>query len=101
MGMPQARTFVVGLSFGLVAGVCSAQQDHAGQALVAPDQAPHHALSAKSFDRWSRYIRPSEVEACWSDVAWRQSFREGVRDSQIEGKPVLLWAMNGHPMGCV
>jgi hypothetical protein len=68
---------------------------------VPADDAPAHELTPESFERWAEYIRPDETEACWNDVHWRQSFREGVKDSQIEGKPILLWAMNGHPMGCV
>jgi hypothetical protein len=58
-------------------------------------------LTDQSVATWAAHIQPDEPESCWREVAWRESFRAGVRDSQIEGKPILLWAMNGHPMGCV
>jgi len=66
-----------------------------GSACVAQE------LDEESFARWREYLAPSETECAWEGVAWRQSFREGILDSQIDGKPILLWAMNGHPMGCV
>jgi len=91
------------MSLGLIGAACTAQeaQPPSPKVRVSADHEPEHPPTAKSFERWVEYIRPSEEEACWNDVQWRQSFREGVRDSQIEGKPILLWAMNGHPMGCV
>lgn len=58
-------------------------------------------LDDSSLDRWVTYLAPDDAESGWCSVPWRESFREGVRDSQIEGRPILLWAMNGHPMGCV
>jgi hypothetical protein len=67
----------------------------------AQAQARAQALTDERVETWAAHIRPDEPESCWREVHWRESFRAGVRDSQIEGKPILLWAMNGHPMGCV
>ncbi|MGI9013626.1 MAG: hypothetical protein ACR2GY_05180 [Phycisphaerales bacterium] len=58
-------------------------------------------FSADTVDEWHAYIAPHPDELKWLEIPWRDSFRSAVRDAQIEGKPILLWAMNGHPMGCV
>lgn len=70
-------------------------------ALLARAPAMAQELTEATFDRWSDYLAPEKSECAWEGVPWRPSFRAGVRDSQIEGRPILLWAMNGHPMGCV
>lgn len=57
-------------------------------------------LTTATYGQWRDYLQPGEDEARWLEIPWRGSFWEGVQDAQIEGKPVLLWAMNGHPMGC-
>jgi len=58
-------------------------------------------LTERSLDKWASYLAPGTEECAWEGVAWRQSFRQAIVESQIDGKPILLWAMNGHPMGCV
>ena len=58
-------------------------------------------LTDDTFDHWRSLVKPSEEEQCWREIPWRESFYEGLKDAQIEGKPVVLWAMNGHPLGCV
>ncbi|NNF41754.1 MAG: hypothetical protein HKO59_13145 [Phycisphaerales bacterium] len=56
--------------------------------------------ASSALDEWLGFITPSPAETAWREIPWRASFWQGVVDAQIEGKPVLLWAMNGHPMGC-
>ncbi len=43
---------------------------------------------------------PSGDELSWRAIPWRDSFAAGVLDADKADKPVLLWAMNGHPLGC-
>ena len=72
------------------------------QEQAAPPAGPtmSEGLTLGTLDAWHAFIRPSADERRWLDVAWRTSFWQGVLDSQREGKPILLWAMNGHPIGC-
>jgi hypothetical protein len=37
----------------------------------------------------------------WESIPWRASLWEARRESARTGRPLLIWAMNGHPMGCV
>ena len=45
-------------------------------------------------------VLPKQSELAWMQIPWRPSFHEGVAEAQAKGKPVLLWVMNGHPLGC-
>jgi hypothetical protein len=66
----------------------------------AATASPEPPLSAETVETWSRFIQPSAQESRWQAIPWRESFWQAVVDAQRERKPVLLWTMNGHPMGC-
>lgn len=57
-------------------------------------------LTEKSYDRIRDYILPKGDEEKWKAIEWRTTFWDGVIDAQKEDKPVMLYAMNGHPFGC-
>ncbi|MCA8917893.1 MAG: hypothetical protein KDB32_02340 [Planctomycetes bacterium] len=57
-------------------------------------------LSEKSYDRIRDYLLPKGDEEAWKKVEWRSTFWDGVMDAQKEDKPIMLFAMNGHPFGC-
>jgi hypothetical protein len=37
---------------------------------------------------------------CFATVHWLPTFWDGVIAAQKQEKPILLWAMNGHPLAC-
>jgi hypothetical protein len=57
-------------------------------------------LNDKTFDSWRDRIRPKAAERCFETVHWLPTFWDGVMTAQKEDKPILLWAMNGHPLAC-
>ncbi|MCH8274167.1 MAG: hypothetical protein IH851_05195 [Armatimonadetes bacterium] len=57
-------------------------------------------LSDDNFDRWLAFILPKPAECRFEAIPWRTSLWSAVIDAQKEDKPILLWAMNGHPLGC-
>lgn len=61
----------------------------------APQGLPHEALPA-----WRTHLAPQANEDRWRQIPWRQTMGDGLRDAAREGKPLLLWLMNGHPLGC-
>ena len=67
-------------------------------ALTALGQAP--ALDDQSFARWSDYIRPRATEESYLDIPWHESFYSAINEAKKTDRPVLLWAMDGHPLGC-
>ena len=52
------------------------------------------------FLAWVRYVLPRESELAWEEIPWLPSFAEGMRAAGERGAPLLLWLMNGHPLGC-
>ena len=57
-------------------------------------------LNEETYVMWRDYIQPTEQELAWSSIPWRSSFQEGLIEAAAKQTPMLLWAMNGHPLGC-
>ncbi len=49
---------------------------------------------------WRDHILPSAQELRWESIPWEQTFGDGLRAASEQGKPLLFYAMNGHPLGC-
>lgn len=64
-----------------------------------PVAAPY-VPNAKNFDRWVKFIRPNSRELSFEQIGWRNQFWPAVQQARELGRPVLLWTMNGHPLGC-
>ncbi len=45
-------------------------------------------------------VRPAEGEDAYARVPWLTSLWEARQKAAKEGKPILLWEMDGHPLGC-
>ena len=56
--------------------------------------------SADNLSAWSSHILPSPSEVKHEQIPWLLKFGEGVQAAHDQGKPLLFWAMNGHPLGC-
>jgi len=57
-------------------------------------------LSSDSVAHWRTLVRPSAREASYEAIAWLDDFASGVRKASEQKRPLLFWAMNGHPLGC-
>jgi hypothetical protein len=53
------------------------------------------------FDALHRMIKPLPREEKWAEIPWMTSLWDARQRAAREGKPILLWEMDGHPMGCV
>ncbi len=58
------------------------------------------AFNADTYATYRDQILPSEAESAWQQIEWYPSYAEGLREASKQQKPVLLWVMNGHPLGC-
>ena len=36
----------------------------------------------------------------WTEIPWETDLGEARRRAAREGKPLLMWVMDGHPLGC-
>ena len=47
-----------------------------------------------------KVIRPCEGEDAFDNIAWLTTIHDARVKAAKEGKPILLWEMDGHPLGC-
>lgn len=52
------------------------------------------------FVRLHTLIKPQPDEDQWLQVPWLSSVWEARKKAAMDGKPILLWEMDGHPLGC-
>jgi hypothetical protein len=54
----------------------------------------------EQFDRLHALIRPQPGEDRWAEIPWLTSLWQARQRAAAEGKPILLWEMDGNPLGC-
>lgn len=57
-------------------------------------------LNERNFAELRDFISPTPDEVRWQEVRWRTTFWEAVQEGQATDRPILAWAMNGHPLTC-
>ena len=55
----------------------------------------------EAFARLHQAIKPRPEELRWMQIPWETDLWEARQRAREAGRPILLWAMNGHPLGCV
>lgn len=57
-------------------------------------------LNSENYEVWRDHILPDSSEMTWERIPWLTTFKDGILAADEAGKPLLLWTMNGHPLGC-
>ena len=60
---------------------------------------PVPVLTGSNLNDWIQFVRPSAEELGWRAVRWHSSLSEAADEARALQRPILLWAMNGHPCG--
>lgn len=55
-------------------------------------------LTDETFEALFEACRPQRER--WTDIPWIGELWEGRQKAAREEKPLFIWAMNGHPLGC-
>ena len=58
------------------------------------------ALTAEQFEKVRVLIKPHPGEDKWAEIPWTSQLWEARRQGAGQGKPILLWEMDGNPLGC-
>jgi hypothetical protein len=66
---------------------------------AAPLARAQDADADAAFAKQRDAILPTADELGWRAVPWQTELRSALATGNREHKPVLLWAMNGHPCG--
>jgi hypothetical protein len=56
-------------------------------------------LTDVKFKELHQQLRPGKDEP-WLTIPWRISLLDAQNVAAKEGKPIFIWAMDGHPLGC-
>ncbi|MHC4845464.1 MAG: hypothetical protein ACYTCU_04795 [Planctomycetota bacterium] len=57
-------------------------------------------LTDDTLAAWQACIEPDADELAYQRIPWLATYVDGVIRADTERKPLLLWIMNGHPLGC-
>ena len=58
-------------------------------------------IDPAKFEQLHTLIKPKPAEEKWAQIPWLASLWQARQQAAKEGKPILLWEMDGHPLGCV
>jgi hypothetical protein len=56
-------------------------------------------LTEAEFQKLHRELQP-DPKAMWRTIPWKTSVLDAQAAAAREGKPIFIWAMDGHPLGC-
>lgn len=56
-------------------------------------------LEQAEFEKLHKMLKPSADEP-WRTIPWRISLLDAQRVAAQQQKPIFIWAMDGHPLGC-
>jgi hypothetical protein len=54
----------------------------------------------ENFAKLHAFLRPRPEEEKWLQIPWMTDLWEARKKAAAEGKPILLWEMDGSPMAC-
>ncbi|MEM9379425.1 MAG: hypothetical protein AAGB93_05690 [Planctomycetota bacterium] len=57
-------------------------------------------LEAEVVPSWRDHVRPDDGDLAFARIDWAPAFTDGLRRADAAQRPLLLWLMNGHPLGC-
>jgi len=68
--------------------------------VVTPPVEANIDLNDSNYEIWRDHILPEASEMAWEEIPWLTTFKDGILAADAAQKPLLLWTMNGHPLGC-
>lgn len=57
-------------------------------------------LDATTFDAIWQHVLPKPSELSYRTIRWRAVLADAALEAHRADQPILLWAMNGHPLAC-
>jgi len=62
--------------------------------LLLPD-----GLTVPEFEKLHKELQPPKEEA-WLSIPWKTNLLEARAAAVEQKKPIFIWSMDGHPLGC-
>ena len=67
---------------------------------VLSGASPGDSLKIADIGSLKKLIKPYPEESKWEEIPWRADLWDARREAAKAGKPLMLWEMDGNPMGC-
>jgi hypothetical protein len=58
------------------------------------------SLPEARFKALHAAVTPSGPAERWTEIPWQTDLQAARQKAAREGKPILMWIMDGHPLGC-
>lgn len=68
--------------------------------LLACWVAPAFAAPVQKTADLIALIAPAKAEQAWLQIPWETDLTTARRKAVAQNKPIFLWEMDGHPLGC-
>lgn len=70
--------------------------------LLAPALSPaSDPIKPEQFSKLHALIKPQADEEKFMQIPWMTNLWDARKKAAAEGKPIILWEMDGHPLSCV
>lgn len=67
---------------------------------ATPKDTTRHELTRNNLDTYLKKVVQNQSERAWKEIPWQNDFEFALYEANQTDKPVLLWVMNGDPLGC-
>ena len=61
---------------------------------------PGDEVKVQEVEALKTLIKPRAEETKWEEIPWQVDLWDARKKAAREGKPLMLWEMDGNPMGC-
>jgi hypothetical protein len=69
-------------------------------AVTSSIEAAPPKIAPAEFQSLHRLMQAAPEEQKWQQIPWRTNLWQARVDAAAAGKPIYLWEMDGHPLGC-
>ena len=64
-----------------------------------PPSVQAEPLTDATFRELLTQLQPA-IDEPWRTIPWKIALLDAQRNAAKENKPIFIWAMDGHPLGC-
>ncbi|MBL8860027.1 MAG: hypothetical protein JNL28_16075 [Planctomycetes bacterium] len=90
---PRSARLAVALSLLALLAACAGSARHLAVERTQP-------IAQQTLDEWCALLEPEAEARAWQAIPWQTNFHAGLAAAAEAQRPLLLWLMNGHPLGC-
>ena len=72
-----------------------------GLTFVLPYSQASEPIKPEQLNKLHAIIKPNPDEEKFMQIPWMIDLWEARKKAASEDRPILLWEMDGHPLGCV